>query len=134
MRRSGFKRLSFQDAVGKRKGKKPISRFGLSQKPLKRGKQFETRPDRKLAAWGRQVKKRDGNCCQFPGGCITGDVRIDSHHIAKRSQRRDLKYEPSNGIALCRTHHNWTDGNHDEAVELGLLNIESYELARKRAT
>lgn len=89
--------------------------------------------DRRLAAWSKAVRERDGNVCQWPGGCQTGDQRIDPHHLAKRSQRRDLKYELSNGRCLCRTHHDWTDDNHDEAVAMGLLNTESRELAQKNS-
>ena len=97
---------------------------------LKRSR-LRAKPDKKLAEWSRQVRERDGNVCQWPGGCQTGDLRIDSHHIAKRSQRPDLRLELSNGISLCRTHHDWTDDNHDAAVAMGLLNTESRELANK---
>ncbi len=108
--------------------------FGLkrAEKPLARqSKPLRAKRDPKLAAWSKKVRERDGNQCQWPGGCQTGDARIDPHHKAKRSQRRDLKYELSNGLCLCRTHHEWTDDNHDEAVEMGLLNTQSRELARK---
>lgn len=74
---------------------------------------------------------RDRYRCQFPPRCITGDNRLDVHHKAKRSQRPDIKYNLSNLITLCRTHHVWTDYHHDEAVAMGLLNVESYELAQK---
>ena len=94
-------------------------------------KPLKSRLDAGLIAWGRAVRKRDGNQCRWPGGCLTGDRRIDPHHIAKRSQRPDLKYDVNNGICLCRTHHDWTDLNHNEAVRLGLLSTESYELAKK---
>lgn len=132
----GFKRPRLGDL------KRPENRVGfglkrsqtatLRQQPIGRGKgRIKSRPDPKLVAWSREVRERDGGQCQFPGGCTTGDTRIDPHHKAKRSQRRDLKYAVSNGLCLCRTHHDWTDDNHDEAVRLGLLNIESRELAQK---
>lgn len=76
----------------------------------------------------REVRERDNFTCQFPG-CGYYSKHIDVHHIAKRSQRPDLKLTVSNGICLCRQHHDWTDTHHDEAVELGLLSTESYELA-----
>lgn len=97
---------------------------------LKRSR-LRAKRDPKLVAWSKKVRERDGNVCQWPGGCQTGDQRIDPHHIAKRSQRRDLKYTVANGLCLCRTHHEWTDDNHDVAVEMKLLNVESRELARK---
>jgi len=106
-----------------------------SSSTLKRSRSSRLRAKRdpKLAAWSKKVRERDGNQCQWPGGCQTGDVRIDPHHLAKKSQRRDLKYVVENGRCLCRTHHDWTDNNHDAAVAMGLLNTESRELARKVA-
>ena len=78
----------------------------------------------------REVRERDNYTCQFPS-CGVYDLHIDVHHIAKRSQRPDLKLTVSNAVCLCRKHHSWTDTNHDEAVRLGLLSTESYELAQK---
>lgn len=78
----------------------------------------------------REVRERDNYTCQYPG-CGYHDKHIDVHHIAKRSQRPDLRFDPKNGLCLCRSHHDWTDHNHDKAVEMGLLNTESYELAKK---
>jgi predicted restriction endonuclease len=79
----------------------------------------------------RAVRIRDDYRCQFPG-CDVQSKRIDVHHVAKRSQRPDLKFEVSNGICLCREHHDWTDHNHDKAVSMGLLSTDSYELAKKK--
>lgn len=79
----------------------------------------------------RQVRERDNYTCQFPK-CGKQYKSIDVHHVAKISQRPDLKLDPNNMICLCRTHHNWTDKNHDKAVEMGLLSTESYELAKKQ--
>lgn len=89
--------------------------------------------DPRLAAWSKAVRERDGNVCQWPGGCQTGDTRIDAHHIAKRSQRPDLRLNLSNGVALCRTHHELTDTDKATAVANGMLNLESRESARKAA-
>jgi len=138
MKRSRIGPKTFAEAKARLKakqGKKP-SRYGLARPlaGLRRGKVgLRAKPDLKLREWSRKVKERDGNQCQWPGGCQTGDTRIDPHHKAKRSQRRDLKYELSNGVSLCRSHHLWTDDHHDEAVAMGLLNTESRELARKEA-
>ena len=85
----------------------------------------------RLVRFRREVRERDNYTCQFPE-CGHRSKRIDVHHIAKRSQRPDLKHAVSNGICLCRQHHDWTDTHHDEAVRRGLLNTESYELAKKR--
>src|SRR5690349_23829038 len=56
----------------------------------------------------REVRERDSYTCQFPG-CGHVDKHIDVHHKAKRSQRPDLRFEVSNGLCLCRKHHDWTD-------------------------
>lgn len=99
------------------------------------------------------MRERDGNICHWPGlsyevvlsmpvstivrtqlvvsPCITGDKRIDPHHIAPRSRRPDLKYDVSNGLCLCRTHHDWVGEHPIEAVKMGLLLDETYELAHK---
>lgn len=96
-----------------------------ADQPLRRKRNPEARK------WSREVLKRDNYRCQWPGGCTTGDARIDPHHKAKRSQRPDLRYSVDTGIALCRTHHQWIDTHHDQAVAMNLLDLESYELAAK---
>jgi hypothetical protein len=119
--------------------RKPIKR---SLRPMKRGElkrvpgtaRTTFKPKRespRLIRFRREVRQRDNYTCQFPG-CGSRSKRIDVHHIAKRSQRPDLKFTVSNGICLCRKHHDWTDTHHDEAVRIGLLNTESYELAKKQ--
>jgi hypothetical protein len=97
-------------------------------------KKFGSKPGRESPAekkFKREVRERDNYTCQFPG-CVRSSKRIDVHHVAKRSQRPDLKLTVSNGICLCRAHHDWTDTHHDEAVAKGLLSTESYELAKKQ--
>lgn len=96
-----------------------------SQKPM------WAKSDTNLAAWGRRVRARDGNVCRFPGDCVSGDNRIDSHHIAPRGRRPDLIYVDANGICLCRTHHDWCHNNPMQAERMQLLNFDSYELAQK---
>jgi hypothetical protein len=77
------------------------------------------------------VLKRDEGLCQWPGGCTTGDARIDAHHLAERSQRPDLKLSAENCKAICRTHHDWIPLHRAKAIEMGLLNPETYEKAMK---
>lgn len=102
----------------------------LTNKPKKRLR-LKRKKDRDIE-WSRRVKERDGWECQWPGGCTTDDKRIDAHHMAERSQRPDLKYVVSNGISLCRTHHDWIPLHRQEAIAMGLLSEETYEAARKR--
>jgi len=96
-------------------------------------KPIKAKADPKLVKWGREVKKRDVNKCQWSsfGPCATGDSRIDPHHIAPRGRRPDLKYVPENGISLCRTHHDWCHDNPVAAEKFGLLSSETYEKSMK---
>lgn len=102
---------------------------GLKCGGNKRG--FRPKSDPEMRKWTQTVLKRDNYECQWPLGCHTGDTRIDAHHRYKRSQRPDLKYNVRYGIALCRKHHHRTDTHRAEAVELGMILTETYELAHK---
>jgi hypothetical protein len=146
------RRVARQTERVARNADSPESR--LAPAVARKGRTLNAKVDPKGIAWAEAVKERDGNKCQWPGfsyemvlsfpvgftietrlaisPCATGDTRIDAHHKAKRSQRPDLKYDVDNGISLCRTHHDWTDYHHDEAVKLGLLSTETYELAHKK--
>jgi len=96
------------------------------------GRMKRTRHGLEESRWSREVRERDDYTCQFPG-CGKQSKSIDTHHIAMRSLRPDLKRDTSNGICLCRPHHNWVSKveNRDAAVAMGLLNLETYELAQK---
>lgn len=104
-------------------------------KPATR-KSLKTKPDPELVAWGKQVRKRDGNQCQW-SNCEfcrgNQDVTLDPHHIALRSARHDLRLVLSNGITVCRARHNFIHSpeGRDEAVAKGFLNLRSRELAAK---
>lgn len=81
--------------------------------------------------WSKAVRERNNNTCQFPG-CGKQGKSLDTHHIAPRSLRPDLKFNVDNGVTLDRTHHNWVHANKDEAVAMGLLDLTTYELAKKQ--
>lgn len=126
-----FKPATFDEA---KSGYKPMKRTPMRSRttPLKpRARMKRHRRNSKDAAWSKAVLERDGHRCQWPGGCHTGDLRIDPHHKAERSQRPDLKHDASIGIALCRTHHDWIPLHRAEAIAMGLLMEETYELAMK---
>lgn len=93
-------------------------------------KRIGRRVDPRERKWRKEVLTRDEKRCQFPG-CQVVSPNNDAHHVAKRSQRPDIKWDVANGKTLCREHHSWIDSNHDEAVAIGLLDTTSYELARK---
>lgn len=150
MKRSGWPQLSFEEARGKVQEQQARQRLRAAEKTREKGQKrpkqqpqgkwltrsqmSASKTDPKAQAWSQLVKIRDRNSCQWPTGCKTGDMRIDPHHIAKKSQRTDLRYVVANGICLCRTHHNWTDDNPGEAVKMGLLSTRSRELAEREGT
>ena len=53
--------------------------------------------------WRRAVVKRDGHKCQWPG--CRRKTKIQVHHIVQWVSSVSLRYEVSNGICLCVTHH-----------------------------
>lgn len=108
--------------------RKPMTR---SRRPMNKVGRRGKRDSPKLIKWRREVRERDNYTCQYPG-CSKRSKRIDVHHIAKRTERPDLKFTVSNGVCLCRLHHDWTDTHLREAIAIGLRNTETYELAQKQ--
>lgn len=114
----------------------------LNGRGIARGKatgRLQATSDPELAKWGRTIKKRDENRCQWPACdfCRGSDeVTLDPHHKALRSARPDLRLILSNGTTVCRQRHDWIHSpeGHDEAVSRGFLNIRTRELAAKEGT
>jgi hypothetical protein len=77
------------------------------------------------------VRKRDAYQCQYPG-CFTRNMSIDVHHIATRKRRPDLKFVQQNCVCLCRLHHIHVHSHQDEAIRMGLLSTDFYEMANHR--
>lgn len=113
------------------RSKKPLTSSKRGNKPRRLG----ARPLRKSRnrkaemKWMREVREKDNNTCRLCGGF---DLKLDTHHIAPRSLRPDLKRVVENGAALHRHCHEWVHNNREEATALGLLNMETYELAQKQ--
>lgn len=121
----------FNNSIERRtplKAHKPMAR---STVPMKRAAMKVKREPLALTRAKRLARERDNYTCQYPG-CGYQSKHIDVHHKGKRSQRPDLKFDPENMICLCRTHHSRTDRHRAEAIKLGLLSTETYELAKKR--
>lgn len=55
--------------------------------------------------WMFAVLERDDYTCQFPG--CGANTCLDAAHIVPRSQAPAKKYDPANGITLCRSHHEY---------------------------
>jgi len=85
-------------------------------------------------AWRKKVYKRDGYRCQWPGCKCRG--RIQAHHILKWAEHPHLRFELSNGITLCRNHHDQIQGKEEEYVrmfsQILLANLRQLERHRKK--
>lgn len=79
--------------------------------------------------WKIAVRIKDGYTCQR---CGKVEKYIHAHHIAPRSRRPDLRHVVSNGKCLCNSCHTWVHEHPKEALKLGLLSGDAYELARKK--
>ena len=51
----------------------------------------------------RKVRKRDGSTCQMPNCNSRKAIKV--HHILPWAKYPLLRYDPSNGICLCRVCH-----------------------------
>jgi len=62
---------------------------------------------RKLdALWSKAVRSAFGWRCIVCGGPAT-----DAHHLRGKKSHPALRWEPLNGVALCRRHHNQIEAN-----------------------
>jgi hypothetical protein len=59
--------------------------------------------DPQYKKWRSEIKKRDKYTCQWPH--CTNKKKIHAHHIYKWADFPGLRYHTSNGICLCKTHH-----------------------------
>lgn len=57
----------------------------------------------KLEKWTRAVMERDSWTCQDCGTTL----HLDAAHIIPRRVRPDLRFNVSNGVTLCRAHHDF---------------------------
>jgi len=121
----------------KLRSKKPMKR---GTKPLKRSRMKPHRITPEETKWREDVLMNSGYRCQWVDRqtgerChVEGAENLDSHHVAKRTQRPDLKRVVSNGAALCRYHHSFSDTveARKQAKAQKLLGGVTYELAKKQ--
>jgi len=152
---SRFKPANLAEAIANAQ-----SRSAKPRKPMSKGKGFQsksdslgprathlrctrkrirTAPETELLKWGKDVKTRDGNRCQWPRCEFCHNelgVKLDPHHKALRSARPDLRLVLDNGVTICRQRHDWIHSpkGHDEAVKRGFLNMRTRELAAKEGS
>ena len=55
--------------------------------------------------WKRRVLCRDDYTCQVPN--CGAQTNLDAHHIESRRRNPKLRRLVSNGVTLCRAHHNY---------------------------
>lgn len=92
-------RINLYDSIGR-----------IGRDPARRGWQY--------ARWRRAVYKRDEKTCQV---CGDTEDTIFAHHILSWKDYPELRYELSNGIALCRTCHNKLHKNRGRNVDCDIL-------------
>ena len=64
--------------------------------------------------WRETVFKRDGHRCLF---CSSSSGTLQAHHIRQWINHPDLRYEPDNGVTLCRPCHESIDGKEDHYAD-----------------
>lgn len=150
MKRSGFKKLSYEDALIKAEATRAGQRARAVGKARenarkrvtsglrKRSPKAQANQSRELA-FTKAVRERDRCMCRwfYPDGsrCTYQDPNITVHHINERSQRPDEKFNPDNGACICPEHHDYmhhTVAGRERGRVLGLLGGETYEKAMKR--
>lgn len=63
----------------------------------------QERNDSAYKEWRRSVRNRDGWRCQIADGSCSG--KVIAHHILPWRGHVEERYQVSNGITLCRSHH-----------------------------
>ena len=85
--------------------------------------------------WSYVVKARAFNTCQRCGQRIDDEkhglntMANDPHHIFSRG-KDSTKYDPDNGICLCRNCHNWA-GDHPKECRAWIISIKGEEWYHK---
>lgn len=70
-----------------------------------------------------QVKNRDRRECKWPGcGC---KKKLQVHHILPWAQFPTMRFLVSNGITLCKKHHNIVKGKELDFAQLFLKIIQN---------
>lgn len=95
---------SYQRVLGlgpkpSKRGPKPKKRIARHV-PVKRVSSRKAETVKADAEWSAAVKaKQDGFCAL----CL--QAATDAHHVIGKKAHPCLRYDPDNGIALCRRHH-----------------------------
>ena len=64
--------------------------------------------DPQYKQWRLLVYQRDNFKCQWPGCNMT--KKLNAHHIQRWADNPGLRFNPLNGITLCKNHHKMITG------------------------
>jgi 5-methylcytosine-specific restriction endonuclease McrA len=67
-------------------------------------------PDYKT--WRNHVRNRDRHVCKMPG--CKGKRKLNVHHIKRWADYPMLRYDPTNGITLCKKCHKLVTGSEQQ--------------------
>jgi predicted restriction endonuclease len=73
--------------------------------------------------WSKRVRSRDGYQCQWPG--CKSNKRLNAHHIKKWAWHPELRGVISNGITLCKQHHDAIWGKEDQYINMFMQIVSS---------
>lgn len=78
--------------------------------------------DQRYKQWIKDIFQRDKHHCQWPH-CPSPHKKLNAHHIKKWSDYPGLRFHLSNGITLCKYHHDLIKNNEEnyESFFLKLL-------------
>tara|TARA_B100002019_G_scaffold73571_1_gene63557 strand:+ start:10245 stop:10517 length:273 start_codon:yes stop_codon:yes gene_type:complete len=79
--------------------------------------------DKQYKQWIKNIFARDKYQCQWPN-CKHRRTKLNAHHIKKWSDYPGLRFDLSNGITLCKEHHDLIKNN-EENYEMFFFKIIS---------
>lgn len=74
--------------------------------------------DKEYKNFRYKVRRRDKACCRWPFCKARKGLQV--HHIFRWADFPHLRYDPDNGITLCKTHHKYVT-EHGEINFISLL-------------
>ena len=83
--------------------------------------------DRIHQRFRRAVRKRDGHKCVWPhcGECRYWMLQV--HHILPYANHIELRFNPDNGVTLCKKHHELVTGNETHFISLFSRIVQGYK-------
>lgn len=70
--------------------------------------------DPKYKKWKMTVRERDDDKCQM----CPSEENVDVHHIKRYADCAELRYDPNNGICLCKKCHKKVTGSEDNFAQM----------------